>query len=120
MALLTAAAVGFGGAVGAITRFAVGNAIERRAMDTLAVNVLGSVLLGVVLSADGGSFVVPAAGVGFCGAFTTFSSFAVETVRLAEEGRQRTAFAVGVGTLVLALLGVLVGGALGGVLGGLA
>lgn len=108
---MTAVAVGLGGAVGAVARFAVGNAIERRAVDTLAVNVLGSVLLGVVLAADGPSIVGLAAGVGFCGAFTTFSSFAVETVRLAEDGERWAALAVGVGTLVLAILGVLVGGA---------
>lgn len=62
---------------------------------TLGVNLVGSLLLGVVLgrsSAPGrGHEVALLMGTGFCGAFTTFSTFAVESVRLLEEGRGRYA-----------------------------
>jgi CrcB protein len=112
-----ALAVGVGGG-GAIARHAVGERLAALALDTLAVNVVGSFLLGVVLTAPVGGAVEQAAGAGFCGAFTTFSSFAVETVWLAEEGRHRDAAVVAVGTLALAVPAVRVGLALGGVVSG--
>lgn len=101
--------VGLGGAVGAVARHLVSERVERATLDTLLVNVLGSLLLGAVLAAPVGSDVELAAGVGFCGAFTTFSSFAFETVRLAEEGFVRAAARNAVGTLLFALAGVWIG-----------
>ena len=117
MALVSALAVGLGGATGALARYAVGLAVERRALDTLAVNVLGSVLLGVVLGAGVGGPLRLATAVGFCGAFTTFASHAVETVRLAEDADAARAVGYGAATLGLALLGVLAGLAGGARLG---
>jgi CrcB protein len=112
VALVTALAVG----VGAVARYAVGQTLERRAADTFAVNVLGSLLLGVVLASPVGGPARLAAGAGFCGAFTTFSSFAVETVRLFEEGCRRAAAVNAAGTLAAALLAVVVGTAIGSAL----
>lgn len=114
MALVSALTVGVGGAVGAVSRYAVGLAVERRALDTAAVNVAGSFLLGVLVGIDPAGPVALALGVGFCGAFTTFSSFAVETVTLAEDDGVRSAAANAVGTLVAALAAALVGVALAG------
>jgi CrcB protein len=116
VALVSALAVGLGGAAGAVTRFAVGSAVERRAVDTVAVNVLGSFLLGAVLAAGLSGSLELAAAVGFCGAFTTFSSFAVETVRLAEDGQTVGTLVYAVGTLLAALAAALVGSAVGGLL----
>ena len=113
---MSALAVGVGGSAGALARYAVGDWIERRALDTLAVNVLGSFLLGVVLGIGIGGSLYLAAAVGFCGAFTTFSSFAVETVRLAEDGETVVAAGNALGTLALALVAVFVGTGLGGLL----
>lgn len=115
---MTALAAGAGGTLGALARYAVGERIEGRALDTLAVNVLGSLLLGVVLGAPVDGTVRLAAGAGFRGAVTTSSSVAVETVGLAEDGRRRAAVANAVGTLALALLAVAVGMAVGALLGG--
>lgn len=109
MALVSALAVGLGGSVGALARYRVGLAVERRALDTLVVNVLGSLLLGVVLGVDLAGPVSLAVAVGFCGAFTTFSSFAVETVRFADDGARAVAVAYAVGTLALALLATVAG-----------
>jgi len=109
MAVLIAFAVGVGGTLGALARVGVGARFERRGGDTLVVNVLGSLLLGVVLAAPTGGPVRLAAGVGFCGAFTTFSSFAVDTVGLAEAGHPRRAAVYAVGTLGLAASAVLLG-----------
>lgn len=116
MGLVTALAVGVGGSAGALARYAVGLRVERRALDTLAVNVLGSLLLGVVLGVGAGGPAYFAAAVGFCGAFTTFSSFAVETVRLAEDGETAVAFVNAAGTLLLALVAIYAGTAAGGLL----
>jgi CrcB protein len=113
MALVAALAVGAGGAAGALARYAVGLGIERRVLDTLAVNVLGSFALGVVLAVGLGDTATLAAGVGFCGAFTTFSSFAVESVRLAEDEGVSIAAVYAAGTLVVALLAVVLGGEVG-------
>ena len=56
---------------------------------TLAVNAAGSLILGAVAGAVGGGapgWLLTLLGTGFCGALTTFSTFGLETVRLAGEG----------------------------------
>jgi len=116
MALVSALAVGIGGAAGAVCRYTVGELLEPRALDTLVVNVIGSLLLGLLLGASVANLTLLALGVGFCGAFTTFSSFAVSTIRFAEDGERRLAVVNAVGTLVLAVAGVLVGVELGALL----
>ncbi|GGN98829.1 MULTISPECIES: fluoride efflux transporter FluC [Haloarcula] len=103
--------VGLGGMAGALGRHLVGTRLERNRADTLTVNVLGSVLLGALVAAPVGESVTLAVGTGFCGAFTTFSSFAFETVRLAELGHPREAALYAGGTLAVALVGVALGGA---------
>lgn len=104
--------VGVGGSVGALARHAVGERVETRTRDTLAVNLVGSFALGAVLALPAGEPVVLAAGTGFCGAFTTFSSFAFETVQLCEDGHWRRAFVNASGTLAGALLAALSGAVL--------
>ncbi|MEF8787114.1 MAG: CrcB family protein [Haloarculaceae archaeon] len=78
--------VGVGGVLGAIARHLVGERVDTNTRDTLTVNVIGSFLLGALVAAPVDESLLLLAGVGFCGAFTTFSSFAFETVRLAETG----------------------------------
>ena len=56
------------------------------AAGTLAVNVAGSAVLGVLLGrTDLSAEVVALVGTGFCGALTTFSTFGADVVRLADE-----------------------------------
>lgn len=88
--------VGLGGALGALLRFAVSSGVHALLgrgfpYGTLSVNVLGSGLLGVfyVLSVErtGLSTELRAAVmVGLLGAFTTFSTFSLETLGLLEDG----------------------------------
>jgi CrcB protein len=108
--------VGAGGAAGAVCRHLVSERVETATRDTLAVNTVGSLLLGVVLAAPVADSATLPLATGFCGAFTTFSSFAFETVRLAEDGFRRTAARNAAVTLALALGAVAVGAWLGGAL----
>jgi CrcB protein len=54
---------------------------------TLAVNLFGSFLLGVVIGSAPGDDLLTVAGTGFCGTLTTYSTFALEADRAS--GRQR-------------------------------
>ncbi|WP_458190796.1 fluoride efflux transporter CrcB [Haladaptatus sp. NG-WS-4] len=104
--------VGIGGTLGALCRHFVGQSLPGERGATLAVNVAGSFFLGALtagLTEDPAMLTL--FGTGFCGAFTTFSSFAFETVRLYERGEQRRA----VGNATLHLVGSLVAVALGSV-----
>jgi len=104
--------VGCGGVLGAWARHLLGERIETGTRDTLAVNALGSFLLGTLLRLSETSPGFLVVGVGFCGAFTTFSTFAFETVRLFETGERRRAVRNALVTLVGALLAVWLGGTL--------
>jgi fluoride exporter len=96
MALSLFLAVGVGGLVGAPSRYLLDRAITGRAQSdrpwgTLVINVTGSFLLGLLtgLTMTGHLSEVGKAllGTGFCGAYTTFSTFTFESVRLLEDGR---------------------------------
>ena len=106
---MTVLLVALGAAIGAPLRFAVASRLDDEVpWGTLAVNVAGSFVLGLLaaLSVDGHTYAL--LGVGFCGGLTTYSSFAVQTARL---GWRAPAYAAG--TIVLsvgaAALGYLLG-----------
>ena len=82
-------------AAGSVARWAIGQLVCSW-QAVLAVNVAGSALLGWLLSTDASSATVTVVGVGFAGSLTTFSSFALETIR------SRPGFAVGYLGLMLA------------------
>ncbi|MDI3540431.1 MAG: fluoride exporter [Methanolobus sp.] len=78
--------IGMGGVLGAISRFSFSGHFSSSA-GTLAVNVLGSILLGFLLySSEYLGYVNPRTrmflGTGFLGSFTTFSTFAVQTFQM--------------------------------------
>lgn len=103
-------AVMLGAAVGAPCRWLLDQAIQARhdsvfPWGTFTINVLGSLLLGGILAAaaagTGGALTVALLGTGFCGGFTTFSTFGYETLRLVEDGSHAEA-ALNVGASVVA------------------
>ncbi|SNR69666.1 fluoride efflux transporter FluC [Halorubrum vacuolatum] len=100
--------IGTGGAAGAVARHTVGSSIEGRESVT-TVNLVGSFILGVVSGVPGASSAMLLVGVGFCGAFTTFSSFAVETVTTAESGDPLPAAQFTVANLIGAIGTLLLG-----------
>ncbi|MEX2293076.1 MAG: CrcB family protein [Acidimicrobiales bacterium] len=112
-------AIAAGGVVGSATRWAVLATMTTPGTmpwPVLGVNVVGSVLLGVVLAEE---WVHPrarlllhdGAAIGFCGGLTTFSTFTVEIVDLARDGELAVAAAYGALSIVLSIAGVLVGAA---------
>lgn len=111
--MIEAVLVGIGGAVGAVLRYLVGLAVGSTAgrfpIETLTVNVLGSFALGWVTFAPVGGELLLLIGVGTCGAFTTFSSFSVDTVRLVEEERTALAAIYAVSNVTLSVGAVLLG-----------
>lgn len=113
--------VGLGGALGSIARYHVGRFAHARAptfpWGTLAVNLVGclliSVLVQLVLRGRADDSLRLALGVGVLGGFTTYSSFNVETIALAESGAWGRAAAYVaitlVGGLALGVAGWLIG-----------
>ena len=111
-----------GGLVGAPTRAVVDRAVMSHraatiAFGTLVVNVTGSILFGVLtglhLSHHLGSVVMALLGTGFCGAYTTFSTFTYEVFGLLEDGRIRHAAAIAGLSVAVALAGAVAGVAIG-------
>ena len=97
------------GAAGAVGRFELDRAVAERSRGvfpwgTLVINLTGSLLLGVITGLALHHGLPPSdkivLGTGFCGAYTTFSTFSFETVRLVEEGAAAEAFRNAAGTLV--------------------
>jgi CrcB protein len=88
--------IGIGGFAGANARYLVGTWITRRAgigfpVGTLLVNITGALLIGFVLTALSDRVIVDPVWrrllvIGFLGGYTTFSSYAYETLSLLEQG----------------------------------
>ena len=80
------------GGIGAIARFLLDGTVSSRLgrafpYGTLAVNLTGAFTLGVLDGAAVGGDALKVAGVGFLGAYTTFSTWTLEAHRLGEDGR---------------------------------
>ncbi|MEU6428619.1 fluoride efflux transporter CrcB [Microbispora sp. NPDC046973] len=110
-----------GGVVGAPARYLTDRLVQRLhdsvfPWGTLSVNLSGSLVLGLLLGAHDHlglpAQAVTLLGTGFCGAFTTFSTFGFETVRLLEEGSVLEAGLNALGSLVLGVVAAAAGFAL--------
>jgi fluoride exporter len=107
--------VALGAAIGAPVRYLTDRVIQARRHDsvfpwgTLAANVSGCLILGFLAGLPASAAVMAAAGIGFCGALTTYSTFGYETLRLSQQ-RARFYAVANVAATLLAGLGAAYGG----------
>lgn len=115
------ASVAIGGAAGSVARYLLSAALQERSttvfpIGTFVVNVTGCLAIGFLMRVvlDTGEFsptVRALLTTGFCGGFTTFSTFAWETLTAVEEGAWRRAMTYAGGSVVLGLVAVWMGSA---------
>jgi CrcB protein len=110
--------IAVGGAIGAVARFEVGRVIQPAGAGafpwaTLVINVAGSLLLGFTYryvdamseAAQLRAFI----GVGFCGGFTTFSTFSYDAVRLLQDGQGARGATYIIASVAISILGTFTG-----------
>lgn len=115
---MTLLLIAIGGALGSLSRYGLGTVVQRAAhtgfpFGTLTVNVIGCVAVGVLAKVfmhtqtheQLRSMLI----VGFCGGFTTFSTFSLEALALVQGGQWARAVAY----MAASLVGCLAGTALG-------
>lgn len=115
--------VGLGGFAGAVTRYVVDGIIAERSTGafpwgTLVVNLSGSFVLGLLFAITTERAILPAeirapVLIGFIGAYTTFSTYMLESWRLVESGAVGLALANLLGSLALGMVAVVAGLAIG-------
>jgi CrcB protein len=114
--------VALGSAIGGATRYLFGGLIQRLLdttfpAGTLLINISGSFLLGTIIryAVETPSFspeVRAFLTIGFCGGYTTFSTFSYETMALLEDGEWTRAGLYVAASVLLSLLGTFLGFAL--------
>ena len=119
----TTIGIGVAGAIGALARYGLDGVISRRApalfpWGTLVVNLTGSFVLGVLFAMTTERAILPAdirgpVMIGFIGAYTTFSTYMLESWGLLESGSWAPALANLGGSVVLGLVAVAAGLTLG-------
>jgi CrcB protein len=107
--------VALGAGVGAPTRYLLDKLIKEKhtsliPLETLLINVLGSFILGIVIKSHGNIPLI--FGTGFAGAFTTWSTFALEAHNLFEKKNNRHAWIYLALTLILGVAAAALGNAL--------
>jgi len=113
------ALIAVGGSAGSLLRYSIGAALAGHLYPygTLAINVIGSFLLAMVLGGPAvdrwSETTTIAVGIGFLGAFTTFSTFTNETMDLLRDGRPTAAFAYVFLSLVIGMAAAAVGWTVG-------
>lgn len=115
-------AVGAGGALGSVARYEVAMVAPRTAggfpWATFAVNVTGSLILGLLVTLvverwPPTRYVRPFAGIGICGGYTTWSTFMTDSALLVRDGHAALAALYGAATLTCGLAATYVGIGLG-------
>lgn len=111
--------IGLGGFAGAVARYLVDGWVSQATRGafpwgTIAVNLSGSFLLGILFAVTVERALLPAdvrgpLMIGFLGAYTTFSTLALESWRMLEDGAVLQAVANLGGSMLLGVLAVVVG-----------
>lgn len=115
----TVVAIAIAGAAGALARYGLEGFVSRRVTGafpwgTFAVNASGAFVLGFLFTLmteqlTTATWLRAAVTIGFLGAFTTFSTFSLETYRLLEDGALGIAAANALGSLAAGLAAVYLG-----------
>mgnify|MGYP001190321131 FL=1 len=111
--------IAVGSAIGGVSRYILGGVVQR-ILDTtfpsgtLIVNITGSFLLGVIIrfAVDTPAIspeVRALLAIGFCGGYTTFSTFSYETMAMLEDGEWTRAAAYVSASVLLSLLATFLG-----------
>ncbi|MEV6910960.1 fluoride efflux transporter CrcB [Amycolatopsis sp. NPDC051071] len=112
------AAIGAGGALGSLARYGLSVALPHSrgqfALSTFATNVSGCLLIGILMAlltaaADPHRLLRPFLGIGILGGYTTFSTYATDTLDLVTTGHPFTGLSYALGTVVCALIAVFAG-----------
>jgi CrcB protein len=109
------------GGVGALLRFRLDGLVQQRwarafPIGTLVVNLVGAFAAGVLTGLAVGDTVLLLVGTGLLGSFTTFSTWMLETERLAEDGEARLALVNVLAPLACGLAAAALGWGLGAAL----
>jgi CrcB protein len=121
--MILAVLVGLGASLGAVARYLVDRAVTHRRgpllpgapfpSGTWLINLSGAFVLGLLVGLAGRhglpTAALAVAGTGFCGGYTTFSTFSVETIRLTEDGRAVIALMNMLSSLALGLVAAALG-----------
>ena len=117
MSLLDFSFVAVGGFFGAVVRASISQFLNKNSLSipigTLFVNLLGSLLLGVILSSSSSTILILLFGTGFMGAFTTFSTLSLEILEQFLNERKRVAIVYMISTygggILFAYIGFILG-----------
>lgn len=112
--------IGIGGSLGAATRYLLGNLISKYStklqpfpIGTWIIKITGAFLLGFLtqlhLANQISELIWFFSGVGFCGAYTTFSTFGNETISLIMSNKIKLAFLYILSTTILGIISALLG-----------
>lgn len=116
-------AVAAGGALGSAARYLIsyswlaGLTVGGLPAGAFTVNVVGSMLIGFLAEALNSSMAVWLLCVGFCGGFTTFSTFSADFIRLVRAGNHTAALLYVIVTVAICALGTLAGAKIATTLG---
>lgn len=110
--MLNILSVGLGGFIGAVCRYLIGliplNETTSFPIKTFVINVIGCIIIGAIAvtaakNSSLNSHLLLFIKVGLCGGFTTFSTFALETVDLMKNGNFMLAFTYVLGSVLVGI-----------------
>ena len=118
MNLVVLLVIAVGGAIGSVCRYLMASGVQKVAhfafpIGTLTVNIIGSMIVGLIsgyiMNMQTHPLIRPALIVGFCGGFTTFSTFSFETFGLIDGGEWGRALLYAVASVVACVGGAALG-----------
>ena len=104
--------VGTGGALGSIMRYLIACLFTHLAicseLATFVVNVIGSFVIGLLIPASQNTLYLLLA-VGFCGGFTTFSTFSAQALQMMQNGQRLTSLLYIFASVIISIIFVFLG-----------